>query len=216
MVVALSRSDLSAGAHQDVDRFLREIGTSLTIIRGECHGLVRCGLASGARFDRVRIIDHQAERIAAALDGVQSVVCSRQSAEPPVKWCRLDHIAVCAVGRLSGVAQSRGVELTVRSLNACATFGQPEILDRVVEHLLIRAIAAARPSSGVDVRLRVDGGMAHLCITSRGTASIARSRDDDVGLQIVRSHIEQLGGTLDQTDVADRRVCRMAFPIGDV
>jgi hypothetical protein len=210
--VTMSRSPF--GASENVAPLFDEVCACLAIIRGECHGLVRHGLASGARFERLRIIDHQAERIAAAMDAVHTRLCDEEWVRPEIVMCRLDHIVVCAVGRLCGVAQACNIELAIRSLDESAILGQREMLDRVVEHVLIRAISTAKPSFGVGIRLGVHGQTARLCVSSRQSAPAADHQGDDVGRLIVRSHIERLGGTVDQTRVGDRVICRLVFPLG--
>lgn len=214
MAVSVHTSHRPVGACDDVDPLFDEVGACLAIIRGECHGLVRRGLASGARFERLRIIDHQAARIAAAIEAVQTRMSDEERAAPAIAMCRLDHIVACAVGRLSGVAQSCGIELAIRSLDESTILGQREVLDRVIEHVLIRAISTAGPSHRVGIRLRVHGQMAQLCVTSRWAPG-ADPQIGDVGGQIVRSHVERLGGTVDQTHVGDRAVCRLVFPLGE-
>ena len=213
MTPALMAPNVPTRPHAQADGLLREIAASLTIIRGECHGMVRSGLASGARMDRLRIIDHQAERIALAMRHVHEVIDTTGRPEPVIERCHLAEIATCAIERLTAIARSRDVALTVRASDDGPVDGRRDVLDRVLEHVLIHAITAAGHAGRVGLRLRVNGHTVRLSVTAWGGDKCSASGGDGVGMLIVRHHVERLGGTAYHAAVADRLVCRIALPL---
>lgn len=191
---------------------LHDIRGFLTIIRGQCHGVVRDGRADHATIDRLRIIDHEVTRIAEAIDQVREVVRSGADRLTPPIAIDLRQSAQRAVNRVGGAAQAR--QVTVRMVAAARSMcilAHPDQIDRVLDNVLLNAISAC--GAGGSVGLALDRGTHEvtLCITN-GIDQATAEHGWGVGLQIVRDIVQRAGGTVAFSQERDRATLWLAFP----
>ena len=97
------------------EELLHDMRNPLGVIRGQCHGIVRCAGQPEALLDRLRIIDGEIDRVVTAIDRVRSALCGIACDEPPGP---VDLVAVArdAVRRHEGSAAERGIALTASAL----------------------------------------------------------------------------------------------------
>jgi signal transduction histidine kinase len=157
------------------EELLHDMRNPLGVIRGQCHGIVRCAGQPEALLDRLRIIDGEIDRVVTAIDRVRSALCGIACDEPPGP---VDLVAVArdAVRRHEGSAAERGIALTASALTDHAEIlGSADELGRLVDNLVSNAIRHAPHGTGVTVSIGGDGRNVTLRVADRGAGIDVRA-----------------------------------------
>lgn len=158
------------------EELLHDMRSPLGVIRGQCHGIVRCAGQPEALIDRLRIIDGEIDRVVTAIDRVRSALCGFGREEPPGT---VDLIAVAreAVRRHEGSAAERGVALAAEArIDHAEVRGSAEELRRLVDNLVSNAIRHAPHGTGVSLAITDDGRNVTLRVSDRGAGIDMRAR----------------------------------------
>lgn len=202
----------------DAEAVLHDIRGYLTIIRGQCHGVVRDGSASAATIDRLRSIDDQVARIDAAVARVRDSL--RDGASPDHEWFPIDlrRSVSRAIVRLDGAARSRGVTIrTVSSAVPMTVLGAGDLIDRALDNVLLNAVRGAGYGGDVGVALDVADETVSVCVTNDVAPAAADVSDGwGVGLQIVRSIVRSHRGELTLTVDGRRATVWVVLPSAGV
>lgn len=172
---------------------LHDIRGSLTVIRGQCHAIVRAGRASDRTIDRLRRVDGEVERIVMAVEQV------RRALEGGVisgdrELVDLAVLARDVVDRHDGSAGERGIALgLVTDGTPLAILGCGEELRRLLDNLVLNAIAASGHGGLVLLRLSRRGARVRATVTDAGGA-IVRQSGWGMGLRIVEDIAARHGG----------------------
>ena len=194
------------------EELLHDMRGPLGVIRGQCHGIVRCSGQPEALIERLRIIDGEIDRVVRSIDRARSALCGCASDEQP-DLVDLMALASEAVRRHEGSAAERGVALTVAShTDRAEVMGSEEELGRLVDNLVSNAIRHAPHGTGV--RLAIDDRAGHvtLRVSDRGVGIDVRALAD--------CHAEQPAthgwgiGLGIAGDIAARHNGRIAFDAG--
>lgn len=156
---------------QYAEELLHDMRGPLGVIRGQCHGIVRCSGQPDALIERLRIIDGEIDRVVRAIDRARSALCGCASDEQP-DLVDLMALACEAVRRHEGSAAECGVALTaVSHTDHAEVMGSEEELGRLVDNLVSNAIRHAPHGTGV--RLVIDDRAGHVTLrVSDGGAGI--------------------------------------------
>ncbi len=158
------------------EELLHDMRGPLGVIRGQCHGIVRCAGQPGVLLDRLRIIDGEIDRVVAAIDRVRSALCGIACDEAPGP---VDLVAVAreAVRRHEGSAEERGIALTATALpDHAEILGSVDELRRLVDNLVSNAIRHAPHGTGVTLAIGDDGRNVTLRVSDRGAGIDVRAR----------------------------------------
>jgi signal transduction histidine kinase len=150
------------------EELLHDMRSPLGVIRGQCHGIVRCAGQPEALLDRLRIIDREIDRVVKAIDRVRSALCGFACDELPGT---VDLTAVVreAVRRYEGSAAEHGVALIAdASIDHAEVRGSADELRRLVDNLVSNAIRHAPHGTGVRLAITDDGGKVTLRVSDRG------------------------------------------------
>lgn len=197
----------------DAQALLHDMRGYLTIIRGQCHGVVRDGGATAATITRLRAIDGEIERVAAAIERIRDVLVDGSSDYQPTL---LDFSALVleAVTRLEATARARGVTLRcVSTIDSMLVVGSRPLLGRILDNVFLNAIRAAGPAGRVGVTLAVRDGRVTLRLTNDVHVGAG---DPEVGWGIGRAIVDDLArrnnGTVRIRIVGGRAVLRLTLP----
>jgi len=190
---------------------LHDIRGSLTVIRGQCHAIVRAGRASEGTIDRLRCVDGEVERIVTAVEQVRRALEGADIDEPS-GVVDLADLAREAVSRHEGTAGERSINLRFsRDAGRHRVVGCAEELRRVIDNLVLNAIAASRHGGAVWVRLGTRGTTVRLAVTDGGGAP-TRQAGWGMGLRIVQTIAERHGGRLAFRGHAERTTVTVTLP----
>jgi signal transduction histidine kinase len=157
------------------EELLHDMRSPLGVIRGQCHGIVRCAGQPEALIDRLRIIDGEIDRVVTAIDRVRSALCGIACEEPPGP-VDLVVIAREAVRRHEGSAAERGIALTAEALTDHAEVtGSADELRRLVDNLVSNAIRHAPHGTGVRLAISDEGRNVTLRVSDRGAGIDVRA-----------------------------------------
>ena len=152
---------------READELLHAVSGPLSVIRGQCHAIVRAGNRRQELIERLRLIDRELDRLAGSTERVLRLLAGEPTDETPQ---RVDLLAVIrdAANRYAAAAAERGVALRVE---AHARHGEviahAEAIDRMVDSLLHDALAHAPVGSAVT-----------LALTERGSRAVVRVIDE--------------------------------------
>ncbi len=158
------------------EELLHDMRSPLGVIRGQCHGIVRCAGQPEALLERLRIIDGEIDRVVTVIDRVRSALCGIACDEPPGP---VDLVSVAreAVRRHEGSAAERGIVLTAEALTDQAeVMGSAEELRRLVDNLVSNAVRHAPHGTGVTLAIGDDGRNVTLRVSDRGGSTDVRAR----------------------------------------
>lgn len=158
------------------EELLHDMRNPLGVIRGQCHGIVRCAGQPETLLDRLRIIDGEIDRVVTAIDRVRSALCGIACDEPPGP---VDLVAVArdAVRRHEGSAAERGIALTASALTDHAEIlGSADELGRLVDNLVSNAIRHAPHGTVVTLAIGDDGRHVTLRVSDCGAGIDVRAR----------------------------------------
>ncbi len=199
---------------RDTEAVLHDIRGYLTIIRGECHGVVRDGKANGRTIDRLRTIDDQVARIDAAVAVMRDALRDRVHVGHVRLPVDVRRSVARAIARIEGVARSRGVSVRMVAAAVPMTIlGSGDLIDRALDNVLLNAVRGAGHGGDVDVALDVTQDSVTICIANDvRPAPSARTEGWGVGLQIVRSIVQEHRGELTFTVDGTRVTVWIALP----
>ncbi len=193
---------------------LHNIRGSLAVIRGQCHAIVRAGRASDGTIDRLRCVDGEVERIVLAIERVRRAL-EGEDVTPSAVTVDLAGLVHEAGDRHEGVAGERSIALGCvtdpgrQLVSACA-----DEMRRVVDNLVLNAIAASAHGGTVLVRLTRRGSWVRLSVSDGGGADRPRS-GWGMGLRIVEAIVARHGGSVTFGRRATRTVVTVMLPVHD-
>jgi two-component system sensor histidine kinase GlrK len=206
-------------------RAVHDLYGPLTVIRGLCATLGRDEPRADRRR-RLELIDGEALRLAAGLDGLVA-------SPPPLREPRriaLAALAAEAVERHAAVAAARGVRLILRSSSgAVEVEGDAPALERALDNLLRNALRHCADGGRVGVRVSGDRGWAHVRVRDDGPGvpvadrrrifragdrgSTPRGPGRGLGLAIARDIAEAHRGRLTLDPSASGASFRLSLPV---
>lgn len=191
---------------------LHDVRGHLTVIRGQCYAVVRDGRATAATIERLRVIDEEVDRIAAAIERTRVALREADMGDRSESPVDMVQIARQALSRLGGLATARGVSMHLRTqVDAALVAGCAVTLGRAVDNLLLNAIGAAERGT-VDVVVRLRSQRVELRIANDLRAE-RPERGWGLGLQIVRDIAARYGGSLRIAEVRGRVSATLDLPV---
>lgn len=152
----------------DPESLLHDMRGPLSVIRGQCHAIVRAGGAPAEAVERLQIIDREVERVAAAIVRLRGALRGVDREEAPARVNVIDLVG-SAVRRYGGLAGESGIVLRLDARDGHAeVVGAAGELGRVVDNLVANAIAHAPHGSVVTLAVDVMDGAVLLHVTDDG------------------------------------------------
>lgn len=155
---------------RDAESLLHDIRGPLTVIRGQCHAIVRAGGRGGDLIGRLGLIDAEVDRIAAAIDEVRRVL-SGGPGEEAEDVVELRTLLLETIRRHDGPAGERGITLRLESSRPrVEVIGRLGELRRVLDNLLTNAVRHSPYGATITVTCRVGRRGGEVAITNDGPA----------------------------------------------
>jgi signal transduction histidine kinase len=215
---------VSGSADESLVRLVHDLHAPLTVIRGLCATLVR----DEPRADRRRglaLIDGEALRLAAGLEGIARTAAPSEWARQPVA---LAHLAAAVAERHRGLAAERGARVTARRRGGNAVVeADPEALRRAIDNLVQNALRHC--TAQVRLAVSVRGATALLVVRDDGPGVPAGERERifwprergsapmgpgrGLGLAIAREIAHAHGGSLTLDPTGPGASFRLALPL---
>ncbi len=215
MSFALAAGSPTGSIDREIEGVLHDMRGYLTIIRGQCHGVVRDGRASGATIERLRIIDAEVDRITHAIERTRDLLVDANRGPRHVELVDLDNLTASAIDRIDGAAQARQVSInTARAAHGATIVGHRTDLERVLDNLLLNAIVATDKCGVVDVGITQVGEELHLTVGNDVASGEQDTSGWGIGLQIVREIVARNGGRMISRGTGDRASVVLAFAAG--
>jgi two-component system, NtrC family, sensor histidine kinase HydH len=213
-------------------RAVHDMRGPLQVIRGECFSLRRAG-ASGRQRAGLGVIDAEATRVSAALEGLLRLARAGGVAGEATSLVPIGALAERAAraGAAAGRPRRVAVMARISRRGALWVLGEADGLGRALENLVLNAVRHSPRGSRVTLRARRAGDEVHVTVRDQGPGVPPAERERiflpgvrgsgaggpgaGLGLAIARDAARATGGRLELVD-ADGGACfRLALPAAE-